>query len=173
MTKRLLFVHGAGGYVDDQPLAEGIGAALGCAVDMPEFAETDMSFEGWATPVRRLLGELTPEDIVVAHSFGATILLRVLAEGTPFAPGRAALLAMPDWGPDGWDFDEYAFAGPQPDVALSLHHCRDDEVVPFEHLALGRALLPSAQVIDYPSGGHQFVGLDETVARDIEGGGEG
>lgn len=32
---RLLFVHGAGGEDDDEPMAEEFGALLGATVDMP------------------------------------------------------------------------------------------------------------------------------------------
>lgn len=41
-------------------------------------------------------------------------------------------------------------------MQISLHHCRDDEVVPFEHLALNAARLPSATVVEHQRGGHQF-----------------
>ncbi|MGB7362077.1 MAG: hypothetical protein WA931_03485 [Rhodococcus sp. (in: high G+C Gram-positive bacteria)] len=62
---------------------------------------------------------------------------------------------------------DYAYSGPEPDVALSLHHCRDDEEVPFEHLALYAAALPSAQVYEHPCGGHQFEGTLGAVASAI------
>lgn len=109
-TMAILFIHGAGGFTEDRAIADAMGSALGLAVDMPEFSDTNMSFEAWADPVRRLVGQLSSEDIVVAHSFGASILLRVLAEGIPFRPERAFLLAMPDWSPEGWDVEEYAFS---------------------------------------------------------------
>lgn len=166
-TMAILFIHGAGGFTEDRAIADAMGSALGLAVDMPEFSDTNMSFEAWADPVRRLVGQLSSEDIVVAHSFGASILLRVLAEGIPFRPERAFLLAMPDWSPEGWDVEEYAFFGPEPDTSLSLHHCRDDEVVPFEHLALSRRVLPSARFVEHPTGGHQFVGAISAIASDI------
>ncbi|OZD39210.1 alpha/beta hydrolase, partial [Rhodococcus sp. 06-1477-1B] len=44
---------------------------------------------------------------------------------------------------------------------------RDDEVVPVSHLAVNSAALPSATVIAYPSGGHQFVRVTETIVADI------
>ncbi len=162
-VKRLLFLHGAGGYDEDRPLADALGAALGADVDLPPLPDADMSFEAWAAPVRRSLAAHDAGDLVIAHSFGASILLRVLADGGPL-PNRAALLAMPDWGRQGWDVTAYAFDGPEPPVTLSLHHCRDDDVVPFAHLARNAALLPSAQVYPYDVGGHQFDGLAATIA---------
>lgn len=163
----LLFLHGAGGYADDGPLADALGRALGTAVDRPRLPGDDMSYEAWAVPVREHLGMLGPDGLVVGHSLGGSILLRVLAEGV--RPGtRAALLAVPDWGPDGWDVADYAFSGPEPRASLTLHHCRDDEVVPFAHLAQLAARLPSARVVEHAVGGHQLDGLAGEVARSLD-----
>ncbi|WP_238418911.1 alpha/beta fold hydrolase [Gordonia sp. 'Campus'] len=178
--RRLFFVHGAGGYVDDGPLAEALSAALGARLDMPQFSDDDMSIEAWARPIREHLAGLGADDFVVAHSFGATVLVHVLAEAAASRPRSAVLLAMPNWGPDGWDVPQYVFAGSRQSPAaevrgakatsrggLSLHHCVDDDVVPVEHLDLNTALLPSATVHRHPVGGHQFDGLAEVVAADI------
>lgn len=162
--RRLLYFHGAGGYVDDRPIAEGLAYRLGCDVQMPRILDEDMSFEAWARIVREYLDTMKSGDSVVAHSFGASILLRVLAEKRRALPSHAVLLAMPDWTTQGWDVEDYAFTGPEPEVALSLHHCRDDEVVPFTHLKLHSARLPSASVHEHRSGGHQFVGVLDTIA---------
>lgn len=163
---KLLFIHGAGGFVEDRVLADELGEALGSAVEMPEFSDEDMSFDGWAVPVRALLAESGIDDILVAHSFGASILVRVLAESSQSVT-RATLLAMPDWTADGWDVPDYAFLGAEPPVALSFHHCRDDEVVPFDHLALNALQFPTARVREYPSGGHQFDSVVGEIASDI------
>lgn len=166
----LLFLHGAGGYDDDRPIADALGAALGSPVGFPLLPDADMTLGGWAAPVRRAVDALESEDVVVAHSFGASILLRVLAETPRRLPRRAVLLAMPDWSAEGWAVEDYAFSGPEPAQALSLHHCRDDEIVPFSHLALNAARLPSATVHPHEAGGHRFDGLTEAIAADLRGG---
>ncbi|WP_461418702.1 alpha/beta fold hydrolase, partial [Gordonia sp. GN26] len=164
----LLFVHGAGGFADDRQIADGLGSALGVPVDMPEFASDDMSLQAWAEPLRVRLSTMGADDLLVAHSFGASILLHVLAEPGYAGPRRAVLLAMPNWGPNGWDVDEYEFAGSPPrGVSLSLHHCIDDEEVPLGHLDLNAALLPDAQLHRHAAGGHQFVGQVEAIAADL------
>src|SRR5690606_21029495 len=117
-------------------------------------------------PVRRHLAQLDSRDVVIGHSFGATILQWVLPEQA-WAPRRVLLLAMPDWSPAGWDVEQYVHRGHEPEMEVSLHHCRDDEVVPFDHLALNAARMPSARVIEHPSGGHQFDGLVETISDDV------
>lgn len=160
---RLLFLHGAGGFDDDRVLAKEIAEALGADLVMPRLPDSDMSFQAWAAPIRSALADLGPSDALVAHSFGASILLQVLAEQDWGVPA-ATVLGMPDWSRAGWDVADYAYAGPEPTNALSLHHCRDDEVVPFDHLALHAARLPSAQVHEHPVGGHQFEGLARVIA---------
>lgn len=158
----LIFFHGAGGYVDDAPLARGLAEARGAALTMPRLPDDDMSFEAWAGEIRRVLARAGPDDIVVAHSFGASILVPVLAEQS-WPSRRATLLAAPDWSPAGWDVADYAYDGPAPAAALTLHHCRDDDVVPFSHLALWTKRLPAAEVVSHPRGGHQFDGLKEVL----------
>jgi predicted alpha/beta hydrolase family esterase len=166
-TDRLLFLHGAGGYDEDRLVADALGASLGLPVDFPRLPDEDMSYDAWAGAVSTSLSIVGPGDVVVAHSFGASILLRVLSEDSPAGLRRATLLAMPDWTPDGWDVAEYAFTGPAPSVPLSLHHCRDDDVVPFDHLALHVARLPSAEVHRHDTGGHQFEGRIDAVAAEL------
>jgi predicted alpha/beta hydrolase family esterase len=124
--------------------------------------DDDMTFDGWAVPVRQALRELRPADLVVGHSFGASILVKLLAEGG-WSIARAVLLAMPNWGPAGWDVEEYALHAPGPSVPLVLHHCADDEVVPLAHLALNRTDLPTAEYQVHGRGGHQFDGLTSTL----------
>lgn len=185
--RRLFFIHGAGGYVEDGPLADALSAALGATLDMPEFSGDDMSIEAWAAPIREHLAGMEADDLVVAHSFGATVLVHVLAGADQTAPERVVLLAMPYWGPDGWDVPQYAFTDadtdtdadaytPLPEVrgaerraskGVALHHCVDDDVVPVEHLDLNAAVLPSATVHRHLAGGHQFDGLAGVLATDV------
>lgn len=167
--RRLFFIHGAGGYVEDGPLADSLSAAFGACLDMPRFSDDDMSIEAWARPIRQHLVGLGADDLVVAHSFGATVLLHVLtADGVP-EPRNVVLLAMPNWGPEGWDVPQYVLADhslpSHGGLTLYLHHCIDDDVVPVEHLDLNTALLPAATVQRHPMGGHQFDGLADVLAR--------
>jgi pimeloyl-ACP methyl ester carboxylesterase len=83
------------------------------------------------------------------------------------------LIAAPYCSADeGWQWDD---ATPPPDAAaklagdwpLILYHSRDDEIVPFAHLALHAARVPRATVRAFDGRGHQF-GNDLTeVAADI------
>ena len=161
---RLLFVHGAGGFTEDRPLAEALAHGLGADLLYPEFSADDVTVEGWSEPLGDRLRGLEAGDALAAHSFGATVLLHLLATGADWT-GPAHLLATPDWAPAGWDVSEFEFNGPEPANDLTLHHCADDEVVPIAHLDLVTAVLPSAQAFRYPTGGHQFEGRSAELAR--------
>lgn len=158
----LLFLHGAGGFFEDAPLARGLADSLAARLVMPQFSDDDMSFESWAVPMRAALDKLGPTDLVVGHSFGGSILVKVLSERA-WTVSRAVLLAMPNWGSAGWDVEEYALDQSEPAQSLTLHHCRDDDVVPLSHLALNRADLPNAVSQAHDRGGHQFEGLEAEI----------
>ncbi len=49
-----------------------------------------------------------------------------------------------------------------------LYHCRDDELVPVEHLALYARKLPEATVRKFQNGGHQFKKNLGAIAEDIK-----
>jgi predicted alpha/beta hydrolase family esterase len=85
------------------------------------------------------------------------------------------LLATPYWGADQfWKWDEAQLAK---DVAaklqsiprIFLYHSRDDETVPFAHLALYAAKLPQATIRVVDGRGHQFGNDLAEVAEDIRG----
>ncbi|ACV05287.1 alpha/beta hydrolase [Kytococcus sedentarius] len=163
---QMLFLHGAGGFQEDRELAERLTGAVGAELQMPECPDEDMSFEAWASVVRPAVGSLGADDLVVGHSFGGSILLGVLAEAAPEVR-RGLVLAAPDWGVSGWDVAEYAPSGPPQGVRLSLHHCRDDEVVPVAHFAALAESVPGAAARVHPIGGHQFAGLEGDLMREM------
>jgi predicted alpha/beta hydrolase family esterase len=59
-----------------------------------------------------------------------------------------------------------AFEG---DVPIFLYHSRDDEVVPFAHLAMYSGRLPHATVREVKDRGHQLGDDLSEVAEDIAG----
>lgn len=167
----ILFVHGAGGWVDDQPLAGQLRTGLDTGVDMPRFPDADMSAASWRARLDRQLESGEPDQVMVGHSFGSTTLLLRLADGWPDRPMPRGfvLLATPYWGTEGWQA-EYAlpagFAPPE-GVPVFLHHCRDDETVPFEHLDRFASLLPDTVIRRHEAGGHQFEGQMPAVIEDV------
>jgi predicted alpha/beta hydrolase family esterase len=86
------------------------------------------------------------------------------------------LIATPYWGGDGWRYEGYervalpmGFAAKLPNgTALFLYHSRDDDTVPFAHLALYAAKLPRATIRDFDGRGHQLNNDLTEVATDIK-----
>ena len=180
MKKQVLFVHGGGqgAYEEDEKLAASLRDALGPAYDVryPKMPDEDSpGYEAWGERIQRELAALEGEVVLVGHSLGASVLLKYLSEGNVGKPiAGVFLVAPPYWGVEDWEVDEYAlvedFASKLPKgLPVFFYHSRDDEWVPFAHLALYREKLPRATVREFDGRGHQFGDDLSEVARDIEG----
>lgn len=83
-------------------------------------------------------------------------------------------MAAPFWGGDGWRYEGYEELELPESAAtilsqpMSLYQCQDDEIVPYNHLALYSELFPSATVHELSVGGHQFNNDLKMVAQDIK-----
>ncbi|KQW42466.1 MULTISPECIES: alpha/beta hydrolase [unclassified Roseateles] len=182
MTKKhVLFIQGGGegAHAADAPLAASLRQALGDGYEVhyPRMhGEDDPSLEPWKAQIAAELSPLRGAVTLVGHSLGGSMLLRYLAEQTPPVPIAALfLLAAPAWDGEQWVFDELVLP---PDLGdqlaavgrITIYHCRDDETVPFAHLALHAARLPRATTRPLARGGHQFDNDLSAVATDISGG---
>lgn len=179
MKKQVLFIHGAGegAYEEDALLVASLQNALGPAYEVryPKMPTDDSAtYDDWKAPIETGLATLEDTIMLVGHSVGGSVLLKVLTEGQVAKPiAGVFVMASPYWGVDAfWKWDEATL--PQ-DAAtklsyisrIFLYHSRDDEVVPFSHLTRYTALLPQAIVRVVDGRGHQL-GNDMTeVAEDI------
>ena len=139
---------------------------------MPD--ENDPAYEKWKPVIEK---ELTQGiAIVVGHSLGGSFLLKFLVEEKP--PNRIAgifLIATPYWGGEGWRYEGYErvelpedFASRLPrGASVFMYHSRNDEIVPFAHLALYADKLPDARIRSLERGHQLNDDLSEVVA-DIE-----
>jgi predicted alpha/beta hydrolase family esterase len=168
VKKPVLFIHGAGegAFEEDRLLAASLQNALGLAYDVhyPKMPEEDSAmYEDWKAPIERELDILDDNVILVGHSVGGSVLVKYLSEEQlDKSISSLFLLATPYWGADEfWKWDEARL--PQ-DVAATLakipriflYHSRDNDVVPFAHLALYAAKLPQATIREFDERGHQF-----------------
>ena len=146
MARSVLVIHGAGeprrrrGKVYWEPL---LGDALGpgfrvLAPRMPR--PEHPHYWTWARRIDALIRS-TRKPVLVGHSFGASVLLKYLAETVR----RPEFALPPDFGARLRDLSP-----------IYLYHGRDDGEVPFEHLKrFGRALPHAARrVLD--DRGHEF-----------------
>ena len=179
MTKPcVLFIQGGGKHAHsvDKPLASSLKQALGANFEvrfplMPD--EAHPNAQAWKLKISQELSRIPGKAILAAHSIGGSILLKYLAEGLVEKPiAGLFLLAALSWDEDRWNFDDLKLPT---DIAEKLaqipkiffYHCRDDDVVPFAHLALHGARLPRAITRAIDQGGHQFDEDLTVVASDI------
>lgn len=174
----VLFIQGGGegAHAEDKPLAESLKRALGASYDvrfpqMPDEANPDA--QSWGRKISQDLSRIPGRVILVAHSIGGSILLKYLAEVQVKNPiAGLFLLAAPSWDGDRWNFNDLKLPT---DIAERLaqvpkvffYHCRDDNIVPFAHLALHGTRLPDAVMRAIDHGGHQFDEDLNFVASDI------
>lgn len=181
MKKTVLFIQGAGAgaYEEDGLLVASLQNALGSAYEVryPKMVNEDNpEYPDWKAQIAEELADLDDEVILVGHSVGGSVLVKYLSEGqVDKLIAGLFLLAAPYWGEDEfWSWDEVQL--PQ-DVAtklasiprIFLYHSRDDEIVPFAHLALYAAKLPQAAIREFDGRGHQFGNNLAEIAGDIAG----
>jgi predicted alpha/beta hydrolase family esterase len=77
------------------------------APEMPD--ADDPRYQAWRDRIEQELEAIDGKVIFVGHSFGGSILLNYLAEGSYRKPVRGLfLVSVPNWGPGGWAYDEFA-----------------------------------------------------------------
>jgi predicted alpha/beta hydrolase family esterase len=168
-TKRqLLFVQGGGKGAHDEwdnKLVASLRHELGSeyVVHYPRMPrEDDPSYGLWKTALDRAFGKLREDAILVGHSVGGTILVKVLAEQSPAQEfGAIFLIATPFVGEGGWSSDDLQFP---PDlgarlpkgVPIHFYHGLQDEVAPPSHVALYARAVPQARIHRLPGRDHQL-----------------
>lgn len=174
VSQQIIFIHGAGGFDEDKRLADGVQAQLGRAVSvhypqMPDDAE--VTYARWREAILQALGDDCADALLVGHSFGASVLLKVLAEKEIGQVTGVFALAAPFWGAQDWQVPDYALpedAGERlAALPLTLYHAQDDDVVPFSHLAHYQQLFPQATPRPFAHGGHQLQGHVDALAADL------
>ena len=180
MKRQVLFVHGAGqgAHEADEKLAASLGDALGTNYEVrsPKMPDEDSpEIEAWKGRISEELAAIDGEVVLVGHSVGAFVLLEYLSEEAVEGPFAGLfLVAAPYVGTGGWEIDGYALqkdlaSGLPERLPVFLYHGREDEVVPFEHLALYAEALPRATVRAFDGRGHQLDEDMSEVALDIKG----
>lgn len=179
MTKTVLFIQGGGGeedYAVDAKLVASLQKALGEAymVHYPLLPNESVPDFGRKEQISKEISSIDGEIILVAHSLGASMLLKYLSESRVKKKiAGIFLMATPFWsGDEDWKqpFKLHKdFAGKLPqNVPVFLYHSKDDEEVPFDHLDLYGQSLPQATVREIASGGHQLNNDLSRVAEDIK-----
>lgn len=177
--KQILFIQGGGnrGYEADAKLVSSLRTALGKGYKVyypcMQVDETVPDF-GWLRQIGKEIDGIKGEVILVAHSLGASLLLKYLSENEVKKQiGGIFLISTPFWsGKEDWIQGlklQEGFAEKLPkNVPVFLYHCRDDNEVPFAHLTDYTQKLPQASIREIANGGHQLDNNLTTVAKDIK-----
>jgi predicted alpha/beta hydrolase family esterase len=179
MKKQVLFIQGAGegAYEEDGELVKSLRDMLGFeyTVLYPKMPnDGDSEYEALKARISEELAVLDGGVILVGHSAGASVLMKYLSEEDVTRPiAGIFLIAAPYFGAGGWHVDDGAlhegFASRLAKGSpIFFYHSRDDEVVPFEHLALYATKLPQATIREFDGRGHQFRNDLSEVAADIK-----
>lgn len=179
MTKHLLFLQGGAGDEDhqaDAKLVDSLQKALGrnYTIHYPLLPEEPSPDFGRMKQIEKELSLIDGEIVLVAHSLGASMLLKYFSEyKTTKKIAAIFLLSTPFWsGNEDWKQglklrEDFAARLPK-DLRIFLYHCRDDESVPFEHLGEYSKKIGWATIREIQSGGHQFNDDLSIVAKDIK-----
>lgn len=176
--RQVLFIHGGGedGYGADAKLAASLQEGLGATYNVryPQMPDEDALDFGWGKQIGKEIAAIKGKVILVGHSLGASLLLKYLSENeVKKRIGGIFLISTPFWsGNEDWQqglklHEDFPDKLPK-HVPIFLYHCKDDEEVPFAHLAFYAQKLPQATVREIASGGHQLNNDLALVAKDIK-----
>jgi predicted alpha/beta hydrolase family esterase len=178
MNKHLLFIQGGGydGYEADKSLVTALQNALGkeYIIHYPELQSDENAPDfGWVQQIGTHIAQAADGVILVAHSLGASMLLKCLSEYTEDKKiAGVFLMAAPFWeGEEDWKkglrLKPYFAAALPPHVSVFFYQCQDDEEVPVEQLIQYRKKLPFARFREFEKGGHQFSNNINFIVDDI------
>ena len=182
-TTHVLFIQGAGtgSYKEDEKLMSDLRQNLGpqYIVHYPAMeGEEDADYDTWARQIESEVDKMDPPIILVGHSVGASIIIKLLSERElQKTIGGVFLIAAPFWGGrKGWTFEGYETLELPPDVSLNVneevpiffYHSRDDRTVPFAHVAYYAQVIPRARIREFEGRGHQLNNDLSEVADDIK-----
>ncbi len=129
---------------------------------------------GWMDQIAEQVSEAKPNFILVAHSFGASMVWKYLSQqAVPKKIDGIFLLATPFWsGNEDW---KQGFKLPEnfadhlpAETPIFFYQCRDDDETPFSHFEEYKHRLPGATFREMESGGHQFIHGLSVVTDDIK-----
>ncbi len=180
MKRQVLFIQGGGdgAHEADGKLVANLRRELGAAYEVvyPRMPNEGMpDYETWKLRIHEEVAALSGEIILVGHSVGGYILARYLGEEVRDEQSivGVCLVAAPyPGGDDAWVYEGFSLpadmAAKFPKSAtILLYHSRDDQVVPFAHVARYGEQLPRATIRE-TLGGHQLGNDLRLLAQDIQ-----
>ena len=178
--KQVLFVHSGGTqglHEGSSDLVAWLKRALGPAYEVlcPAMPDPDRPvYDHWRLSLKKELDAFDDGLILVGHSLGGSVLLKLLSEEKiAVRIDGLFMIGSPYWGRKNWQVKEYKlkknFAASLPAIpGIFLYHSRNDSVVPFKHLLYFADKLPFATIRKIDSSEHLFYGGLPEIAYDIK-----
>lgn len=163
--KRVVVIHGTSGTPEENwfPWLRSKVKTTGSRFVMPQFPHDEaQTLPNWQAVFDREVGSLTPETILIGHSVGAVMALRLLEQvvqpvtATFLVAGFTTLLDLPDIDPLVATFVEQPFDWPRIKAMAGAAHVyqgSDDPYVPRHHADEISARLGTKPII-IAGGGH-------------------
>ena len=179
MVTQVLFIHGGGegAYAEDARLAASLARELGAgySVHCPQMPnEREPDYTTWKNVIVEDLARIGDGAILVGHSIGASIIIKLLCESeTRRALAGVFLVAAPFWHDhEIWRWEDVqlphnASARLPGRIPLFFYHGLEDEVVPYSHAEMYAQTFPQAIVRGLSGRNHQLNDDLSEVARDI------
>jgi predicted alpha/beta hydrolase family esterase len=179
MLQHVLFIQGGGegAHAIDAQLVLSLARELGVEYQirypvMPH--EVAPEYQDWKAAILAELRDLGPGALLVAHSVGGAVIVRLLAEaGLPRQLIGLFLIAAPYIGDGGWELGD-GFKTPlnlevrvPQNLSLYLYQGTSDAIVPSRHLELYAKVLPGAAMRRLRDRDHQLNQDLSEVAQDI------
>lgn len=179
MDKQILFLQGGGGqddYDEDTKLVESLRSSLGLGytIHYPLLTDSDEPDFGRIKQIKTAISSIDEDIILVGHSLGASMILKYLSEEkvTKKIDG-IFLISTPFWsGHEEWvngiKLKENFVEKLPKDIPIFLYHCKDDSIVPIEHLEIYAQKISNAVVRKLDIGDHHFGNNLSLIAKDIK-----
>lgn len=172
--RKLIFIHGAGDDVErPDGIARFLKTRLGSAFDIAAPQMPDGGADVLGDRVEDALRETDADTILVGHSLGASMLLKVISERLPGLHARAlVLIAPPFWGAKDWLYEDFylpdGFAGTLTRIDNVVHiQGGADDSVDIGHQALYAKHLPGMRLITLDGAGHDIEGDGRSRLEDV------
>jgi predicted alpha/beta hydrolase family esterase len=179
MNYEILLIQAAteAAIAQEQKIVDALRAALGENFTihhplMPDADEPD--YDKWKTAIKKELQNLPGKAILLGHSLGGSIILKLFSQEN--VPGNVigmVLFGIPFWGKGYWEVEEFEI---EKDAAAKLatleniyiYQSHDDEVVSFDHLEAYRKLLPKANWKTFSGVDHSYHGAILDIIKDVK-----
>ena len=136
--------------------------------------EADPDYSSWKQSIAGELALMGHNAILVGHSIGASVVIKLLADGDlKQSAAGVFLVAAPFWHDhEVWRWEDAELPEKVSSllpigVPVFLYHGRADEIVPFSHVEMYAKALPGAVVRGLDGRNHQLNDDLTEVAHDI------